>query len=190
MKKKSAVELDIDEPSREVVLFGDIDKEIVAETSKEILYINEYDAKMERLNPGYERLPINFHLCSEGGDVAAGGGMIGVIESSRTPVHIYCYGSIMSITLNIAVSGHYVKAHRMCRFMYHETSLIGEINSTLTSMSSELAENRTLDDLYDDHLIERTKLSRRKMNVSKKTKTDWYFGADDALKYGVVNEVF
>jgi ATP-dependent Clp protease protease subunit len=190
MKKNSVIELDIEEPSREVVLFGDIDKASVSEASKEILYINEYDMKMERNNSLYERLPINFHLCSEGGDVAAGGGMIGVIEFSKTPVHIYCYGAIMSIALNIAVSGHFVKAHRLCRFMYHETSLIGEINSTLTSMGTELKENLTLDELYDNHLIERTKLSKRKMNLTKRMKADWYFGAEDALKYGIVNEVF
>lgn len=189
MKKKEPVEIDIDEPSREVVLFGEIDKEIVAEAVKMILDVNEYDNKMERVNPDYERPPINFHLCSEGGDVSSGGAMIGVIETSRTPVHILCYGCIMSIALNIAVSGHYVKAHWLCRFMYHETSLIGEINSSLTTMSSDLKENQILDSIYDDHLIGRTKLSKRRMTLSKKTKTDWYFGAEDALKYGIINEI-
>jgi len=190
MSKSKQEDLDIEEPSREIVLFGDIDKEIVAEAANLILIINEYDTKMEKVDSKYERMPINFHLCSEGGDVAAGGAIIGVIESSKTPVHIWCYGSIMSIALNIAVSGHYVKAHRMCRFMYHETSLIGEINSTLTTMSNDLKENMALDQLYDDHLIERTKLSRRKMTLAKKMKTDWYFGADEALRYGIINEIF
>lgn len=189
MKKNEPVEIEIDEPSREVVLFGDIDKEIVADAAKMILDINEYDAKIEKLNPEYERPQINFHLCSEGGDVSSGGAMIGVIEMSKTPVYIYCYGAIMSIALSIAVSGHYVKAHRLCRFMYHETSLIGEINSTLTTMSSDLKENQILDSIYDDHLVERTKLSKRKMTLSKKMKTDWYFGADEALKYGIINEI-
>ena len=189
MKKKEPVEIEMEEPSREVVLFGDIDKEIVADAASMILEINEYDTRCEKVNPNHERVPINFHLCSEGGDVPAGGAMIGIIEMSKTPVHIHCYGSIMSIALSIAVSGHYVKAHRLCRFMYHETSLIGEINTTLTNMNSDLKETQLLDSIYDDHLIERTKLSRRKMNLSKKMKTDWYFSADEALKYGIINEI-
>jgi len=190
MKKSEPIEVEMDEINRDLVLFGEIDKPLVSDIVKDILEINRYDSIEEKNNSKYIRQSINLHVCSEGGDVMAGLALIGVISSSKTPVYIYCYGSIMSIALSIIVSGDYVKAHRMCRFMYHEMSLVGEIDSTLTSMTSDLRENTITDQLCDDYLVERTKISRRRMNQSKKTKTDWYFGAEEAFKYGVINEIF
>jgi ATP-dependent Clp protease protease subunit len=72
--------------------------------------------------------------------------------------------------------------------MYHEC--LDDIPYEKMSIIKEnLDEGNRLMEMYDDYILSKTKLTRRKLNKVKKDKSDWYFGADEALEYGLIFEI-
>ena len=162
--------------------------EINEVTSKDIIdfisIVNDIDSTIE---PS-ERKPINIILNSMGGSIYDGFAIIGAIEHSQTPVHITCLGSAMSMALAILVSGHHRIGHSLSSYMYHEC--LDDIPYEKMSIIKEnLDEGNRLMEMYDDYILSKTKLTRRKLNKVKKDKSDWYFGADEALEYGLIFEI-
>jgi ATP-dependent protease ClpP protease subunit len=58
-----------------------------------------------------------------------------------------------------------------------------------TEIEEVTKENRRLQKMYDDLIIERTNLKQSKLNTVKKNKKDWFFGVDEALENGLVHEI-
>jgi ATP-dependent protease ClpP protease subunit len=44
-------------------------------------------------------------------------------------------------------------------------------------------------DIYDEYVLSRTSFKRTQLDKVKKNKTDWYFGVNEAIKYGVIDEI-
>ena len=169
---------------RTYTLSGEIDEN----TSKDIIdfisMVNDIDLTINPPN----RKPINIILNSMGGTIYDGFAIIGAIEQSQTPVHITCLGSAMSMALAILASGHYRIGHSLSSYMYHEC--LDDVSYEKMSVIKEnLDEGNRLMEMYDDYILSKTKLTRRKLNKVKKNKFDWYFGADEALEYGLIDEI-
>lgn len=169
---------------RTYTLSGEIDEN----TSKDIIdfisMVNDIDLTINPPN----RKPINIILNSMGGTIYDGFAIIGAIEQSQTPVHITCLGSAMSMALAILASGHYKIGHSLSSYMYHEC--LDDVSYEKMSVIKEnLDEGNRLMEMYDDYILSKTKLTRRKLNKVKKNKFDWYFGADEALEYGLIDEI-
>jgi ATP-dependent Clp protease protease subunit len=146
--------------------------------------VNDIDLTINPPN----RKPINIILNSMGGTIYDGFAIIGAIEQSQTPVHITCLGSAMSMALAILASGHYKIGHSLSSYMYHEC--LDDVSYEKMSVIKEnLDEGNRLMEMYDDYILSKTKLTRRKLNKVKKNKFDWYFGADEALEYGLIDEI-
>jgi ATP-dependent Clp protease protease subunit len=177
-----------DNPSRTIILSGDIESEMVHDIIEKILYINEYDEDNEETIKDYVRKPIKLIINSFGGSVYDGFAIIGVIENSKTPIHTYCYGSAMSMSLLIFVSGHFRYAHRLCTIMYHEC--LDQPNyDKLATLRENIDETRRIMEVYDEHLLSKTMLKRTQLEKSKQKKFDWYMNADMALKLGIADEI-
>jgi ATP-dependent Clp protease protease subunit len=116
-----------------------------------------------------------------------GFGLIAAIENSKTPIHGYCYGSAMSMGFIIYISTHYRFAHRMSTFMYHEISDVFWGN--ITGQKQNLKECERLQKIYDEYILERTKIPANKILDYKTRKEDWYMSANEALKYKIVNQL-
>lgn len=177
-----------EEPSRTIVLSTDISQDSFYDIVSAILYINEYDDFEEETVKDYIRKPIKLIINSFGGDVYDGFGIIGVMENSKTPIHTYCYGSAMSMSFLIFVSGHYRYAHKFCTFMYHEC-MDQPMYDKISAQTENMAENKRIMDLYDKHLLSRSTLKKKQLDDNKKTKTDWYMAPELGIKYGFVDEI-
>jgi len=169
---------------RTYTLSGEIDEIASKDIIDFISTVNHIDS-ITNLS---ERKPINIILNSMGGSMYDGFAIIGAIEQSQTPVHITCLGSAMSMALAILVSGHYRIGHSLSSYMYHECMDHNSYDK-ISVIKENLDEGDRLMEMYDDYLLSKTKLTRRKLNKVKKDKSDWYFGADDALEYGLINEI-
>jgi ATP-dependent Clp protease protease subunit len=179
---------DRDNPVRSIVFSDYVDESTVQEAIQFIFDINEYDDENEDNLNNYERKPIKFIINSFGGSVYDGFGLIGAIETSVTPVYTYCYGSAMSMALIILASGHKRFGHKLSTFMYHECSdNIPE--DKLSNIAENVDEVKRLMKVYDDYLLSRTSFKRKQLDDVKKAKQDWYFGVEDALKYGLIEEI-
>jgi ATP-dependent Clp protease protease subunit len=169
---------------RTYTLSGEIDEVASKDIIDFISTVNDID---NNVSPS-ERKPINIILNSMGGVMYDGFAIIGAIEQSKTPVHITCMGSAMSMALAILVSGHYRTGHSLSTYMYHEC--LDNISYEKMSVIKEnLDEGNRLMEMYDDYILSKTKLTRRKLNKVKKDKSDWYFGANEALEFGLIDEI-
>jgi ATP-dependent Clp protease protease subunit len=169
---------------RTYTLSGEIDENTSKDVIDFISMVNDIDLTINPPN----RKPINIILNSMGGTIYDGFAIIGAIEQSQTPVHITCLGSAMSMALAILASGHYKIGHSLSSYMYHEC--LDDVSYEKMSVIKEnLDEGNRLMEMYDDYILSKTKLTRRKLNKVKKNKFDWYFGADEALEYGLIDEI-
>ena len=187
-EKKRKVLRDKDNPSRTLILSGEVDEDTVAELIQDIEDLNDFDEDQESNIVDYERSPIKLIINSMGGSVYDGFALIGIIEKSKTPVHTYCYGSAMSMALLILVSGHQRFGHRLSTYMYHEC-LDQLPYEKLSTLNENLQETHRIMKVYDDYLISRTSLKRKQLDDSKKVKYDWYLSPDEALHYKIINEI-
>ena len=169
---------------RTYTLSGEVDENTSKDVIDFISTVNDIDSTT---NPP-ERKPINIILNSMGGSMYDGFAIIGAIETSQTPVHITCMGSAMSMALAILVSGHHRIGHLLSSYMYHEC-LDNNSYEKISVIKENLDEGDRLMEMYDNYILSRTNLTRRKLNKVKKSKSDWYFGADEALEYGLINEI-
>jgi ATP-dependent Clp protease protease subunit len=177
---------DIENPSRTIILSSDVNESSVGEIIQNIYYINDYDDDIESNLVDYIRRPIKLIINSFGGSIYDGFALIGVIENSKTPIHTYCYGSAMSMALLIMVSGHVRYGHRLSTFMYHEC--LDELAyDKLSNIDENINETKRIMLLYDEYLLFKTKLKKKQLDRIKKLKTDWYFGSNEALKYGIID---
>jgi ATP-dependent Clp protease protease subunit len=187
-KKGKSNRLDKENLSRTLILSGEVDETTVTEIMQDICDINEIDDDNEDNVVEYERTPIKLIVNSMGGSVYDGFALIGVIESSITPVHTYCYGSAMSMALLILVSGHQRFGHKLSTFMYHEC-LDQLPYEKLSTLNENLQETKRIMKVYDDYLISKTSLKRKQLDDSKKVKFDWYMSPEEALQYKLIDEI-
>jgi ATP-dependent Clp protease protease subunit len=179
---------DKENPSRTIILCGEVDDNTVYDLMEMICDINEYDDENEDNVRDYERKPIKMIVNSFGGSVYDGFALIGVMENSKTPIHTYCYGSAMSMALLILVSGHKRFGHRLATFMYHEC-LDSPAYDKLATLKENLEETKRIMKVYDDQLLSKTKLKRKQIEDTKKIKLDWYMSPEEALAYKVIDQI-
>jgi ATP-dependent Clp protease protease subunit len=179
---------DREDQFRSIVLSNDIDNESVEEVIQFILDANEYDDEQDSVSKDFERKPIKLVVNSFGGVIYDGFALVGVIENSITPIHTYCYGYAMSMGLPIFASGHKRFASKYATFMYHE-ALDTHPYDKLSIIKENLDESNRLMRQYDSYLISKTSISQKQLDEVKKSRRDWYFTANEALTYGITDEI-
>jgi len=168
---------------RRIILNEEIDAQVYDIAAMQIKKFNKEDEG----KPVDERQPIELHINSVGGSVYDGFGLISVILSSKTPVHGYCDGYVMSMGFAIYAACHKRFAGQFSNFMYHEISTMSFGKNT--EIEEVTKENRRLQKMYDQLITDRTNLKQNKLNSIKKNKKDWFFGAEEALENGLAHEI-
>lgn len=158
-----------------------------AEACEVIGLIHEINREDERIE-GEKRKPIKLIINSPGGEIYSGMGIIDAIEGSTTPVHTYVQGHAMSMAFAIASCGHYRYASKRSTFMYHEMSWTAT-QEKMRHHEQELIEGKRLWKLYDDVIIQNTKISYKTLETIRKERKEWYIIAEDALKLGMIDEI-
>lgn len=166
-----------------IITLGDITKENSCDVIRFIYDVNEED----RNKPVNKRDPIKLVINSSGGEVYDGLGIIDVIDESITPVHTIGFGSVMSMALVVYASGHYRTCGKFTTFMYHETSYVSE--GKIIQYKQEIKEAERIDLIGDNYLLSRTKLTQQILDNARNTQRDWYFDAQTAQDYGIVDKI-
>lgn len=163
----------------------------VASAIQQIQSINNSDDEKERkaISEGqsYIRHPIKIYVSSYGGSVYDGLGLIGLIKSSKTPIHTYAIGKVMSMGFVLAVSGHKRFAYPHTSFMVHSLSSVhfGKFSELQESMQ----EDERLQTMLDAIITSKTRITQERLNEVHEKKLDWYFDTVDAVELGCVDEV-
>lgn len=167
-----------------IITLGEITNENICDAIEKIYEVNDED---EKIDPD-KRKPIKLILNSPGGDVYDGIGIIDVIENSTTPVHIYVHGQAQSMGFAIATCGHYRYAGKRTTFMYHEIAW-GTAQEKLTYHEQEVTEGKRLWSVYDSIVTANTKIPLKKLQQVRKEHKEWYLTAEEALEWGIIDEI-
>ena len=169
--------------NRDVILNGNVTEESVLKVVEKIIEINNHDDEVFATNPK----PIKLIINSFGGSLHDANFLIGVIETSKTPVHTYVYGKAMSAGLYIFASGHKRFTTELATFMFHDVSA-GAIG-TVESMKYSVGESIKLRDRYVDYIVSKTNLPKHTMEQKMKFKEDWFLTGEEAVGYGLADEL-
>lgn len=167
-----------------IITLGDIDEENSNDVIQFIHEINYLDARKTE----NKREPITIIVNSYGGDIYRGFGIVDAIIDSVTPVHTVCYGAALSMGFIIMASGHKRSASKHSTFMYHEI-LWSLSDEKLSSHKREVREGKRIMDIYDSIILEHTNLTKKQLDIVKREHKDWYLSAEDALVYGIIDEI-
>lgn len=132
--------------------------------------------------------PIDLYINSTGGSAHESLFLASYLLSSRTQINTTVLGCAMSGAAIISVAGTkgYRRMFRYSQLMWHlpQTALETSTSNNLTSQAKGV---ELLDEYIYDLLLNNTKLS--KSMIKKKLSTDWYLTPQEALKYGIIDEI-
>ena len=193
---------EIDLKERTITIFNDVEEDTMSTAIEKIFQINQEDkewiknvrnvmavsgAKFNPSNIDIEMPHIQILLSTYGGTAYDGISLYDAIKNSKTEVDITCFGKIMSIGIVLLLASKTRKAYRNTTFMIHEGSsgAIGKISD----MQDSVDEAKRLNDIYFDIIESEAKIPKAKLDEIRKTRKDWYFTAEEALKYGLITEI-
>ena len=135
--------------------------------------------------------PIELIISTEGGDATDMFSIYDTIRAFRGNMDIQTFGlgKVMSAGVAILAAGTVGKRKvtRNCRLMLHQASAgtVGSVNS----MENELEEVKVLQDMYVRCVAENSNLSVKKIKKLFKSNANHYISAEQAVEYGIADEV-
>jgi ATP-dependent protease ClpP protease subunit len=163
---------------RAISLYGEI-----SETS-----LKELDKKLSLLE-AIDLTPIKIRINSVGGDVYAGLSMAARIRKSPCSIHGEASGAIMSMAVLIFASMHFRTAHIGTNFMMHEFSY-NTLHDKTHIHKSGVEQVEKEQQMYCKLLSDYTGTDNKIFEKIMAKKVDQYFDADQALKLGLITEIF
>ena len=163
----------------------------IATVVQQINNINYVDNQKEKeaalSGQAYIRHPIKLYISSYGGSVYDGLGLVGVIRSSKTPVHTYTFGKVMSMGFILAISGHKRFTYPHTTYMFH--SLSAAHWGKFSELEESVLEDGRLQAKLDGITTTYTAIEQSRLDDIHSRKLDWYIDVDDALALGCVDGV-
>ena len=162
---------------------GDIDNSIADSMDAYIRFFNRLDD--EEKIPIEEREPIKIYIDSGGGDLMGTLTIIDAIKNSKTPVWTINIGQAYSGGFFIFMTGHKRLSYKNASFLFHEgsTGTHGDANKFNNWADFYKKVLKKLKEL----VLEHTKITEEE--YEKHVKDDWWLFADEAIKYGICDEI-
>lgn len=165
------------------LLIGQIDYEIAIAVDSVIRFWNKAD---EEANiPVNNRKPIKIYLHSPGGYLTSTFTMIDAIKMSKTPVYTIAIGEVYSGGFFTFLAGHKKYAYPHSSFLYHEGA---------TANGGDANKFRNFAKFYETQLnqlkqivLENSKITEEEYD--KHIKDDWWLTAEEAVEYGIADEI-
>lgn len=177
--------------SRNLIFAKQVDQESVAALMQDIIAINDDDAQLvaqcQPYGQTYTPPPIKIYLDSYGGNAYQCLGLVGVIENSKTPVHVIVTGCAMSAGFFVTLAGHKRVAYRHATLLYHQVR--GGNYGEVKKQEEDLQESKRLQQVIEDLTLRRTKIKAKQLKRVYDHKEEWFFTVEEALKFGVIDEV-
>lgn len=179
--KNHALEDKIDELLLEngiIVLHGELTEECCRNICKQLLYL-----KLKGLKK------INIILNSIGGEVYHALLVFNTLESLKKEgmeIRVEARGLCASMGVWILMGGTKRVASKYTRFLLHETSSF--TYGKVSEMKEGVEELERLNRMLDEILAERTKLTLDLIEKNTR-KREWWLSAEEALQYGLIEEI-
>jgi len=176
------------------MLYGDVNEERAADIVSALLLLGDkkrVDKAKERLPEGEDLEDIKFYISTYGGsadDMMAIYDMMRLTKLNRD-IETIGMGKIMSAGTLILASGTRGKRKimRNCRVMLHAVSA-GSMG-TIHNLQNEMEEIQNIQDSYIRTLCAETLLTKRQLKKMLDQKVNVYLTAEEAVEYGLADEV-
>jgi ATP-dependent Clp protease protease subunit len=176
---------------RNLFLDRQVNQSSINSISKDIIDINDHDEYISKIYEAhdlkYTPKPIKIYIDSYGGLVYQCLGLLGIIKSSKVPVHTIVTGCAMSCGFLISISGHKRYGYPRSTYLYHQVG--GGAFGKSKDIEEELIEILRLQKQIEEITLEQTKIPKKKLERVYKTKKDWYMDSEEAIKYKVIDEI-
>lgn len=148
---------------------------------------NEVVMKLLYLQSENRRKEISFYLNSPGGDVAATLAVYDTMQILSCPVATYCVGQAASGAAVLLAGGTKGKRYILpnARVMLHQP--YGGVGGQVSDIEIQANEILRYRDVLNQLLANHT--SQPIDRIAKDTDRDFFLGAEEAKKYGVVDEI-
>ena len=176
------------------MLYGDVNEERAADIVSALLLLGDkkrVDKAKQRLPEGEELDDIKFYISTYGGsadDMMAIYDMMRLTKDNRD-IETIGMGKIMSAGTLILACGTRGKRKimRNCRVMLHAVSA-GSMG-TIHNLVNEMEEVQNIQDMYIRALCAETLLTKRQLKKMLDQKVNVYLTAEEAVEYGLADEV-
>lgn len=177
---------------RNLFFYTYVAQESIGKLTESIIAINEEDEYLTKYyaicDLEYKRPPIKIYIDSYGGDVYSCFGLLSVIMGSQTPIHTIVTGTAQSAGFAILICGHRRFAYPLSTVMFHQI-----IDDHLVEKARDIEENlneiKRIQARLEEIVLDKTKISRKRLDDIYNKKIDWYLSAIEAIKFGVVDEI-
>lgn len=181
---------------RTIGLVGDVDEEKAGEIIYGMLTLREFGKLPDEQQPKgkskkhlYE--PFEFYLSTHGGSASDMFAIYDVMRQVRKDceIHTIGLGKVMSAGVLLLAAGTRGKRKigKNCRVMIH--SVLAGNEGPLHNLENELEEIKWTQQRYIQSLIEETKMSQSTINKLLQKHVNIYLSAEEAVKYGIADEV-
>lgn len=169
-----------DEEDRTFWLDDDIDASTL-DLIKMIVRCNKEDKDI----PVEDRKPIKIMIDSGGGEIQVMLAIIKAIKMSKTPVYTIVYCFAMSAAAQILAAGHKRYAFPGTCVMVHSGS--AGMSGTMEQVESQKKYVEAIVKRANNEFVNCTKIDAK--TLKRKGASDWYMDEDEALKFGIVDEI-
>jgi ATP-dependent Clp endopeptidase proteolytic subunit ClpP len=187
-------------PLRTIGLIGDLDEEKASEILSGMLMMRHSGIKkvpkdLDDLDAGFdeEKQPIEFVVSTHGGSASEMFGiydMMHFLQSEGFEVCTVGIGKVMSAGVLLLASG--TKGKR--RIGKHTRVMIHQVSSghmgTVSSLENEVQEIKNLQEVYIGCLAAETDMTKRHIKKLFNRKEDVYLSAEQAVEFGIADEIF
>ena len=163
---------------RKVFIEGEIDAETACDFIKKIMLLTAEDPAGE----------IDVLINSPGGEINSGLAIYDVIQSSKTPIRIFCIGRAYSMAAVLFASGNhgrYMLPHS--ELMLHEPLLGNHVrgnSSSIKSISDSLISTKIkLNQILSKHT------GKSEEEVEKASSFDHYFDPEESIEFGLCDQI-
>jgi ATP-dependent Clp endopeptidase proteolytic subunit ClpP len=179
-----------DPSSRKVIsIYGEINEECATVATMELFMMRGASCSQEDVSGSAS--PIEAIISTEGGNVQDMFSIYDCMRSIRKDVEIETFGvgKVMSAGILLLSGGTPGKRKigRNCRLMLH--AVAGGHFGSLKELETDIREVRWYQDRLIKSLVEETKLEYKELKSIFRKKTDTYFDAEQAVKWGIADEV-
>lgn len=160
---------------RVIMLMTSVNNISMTSVISQLLYLNAKDIKK----------PIHLYISSPGGSVLDGYGIIDTMNLIEAPVYTYTIGLAASMGALIFLNGNkrYMLPHS--ELMLHQP--LGGVSGQASDI--EITANRIIKMKKDINEMIATRCNLNIEEVEKFTDRDRYFNADEAINYGLADEI-
>ena len=162
---------------REVWLTGEITSEVADAVIAQILHLDAEDPDAE----------ITMYIDSPGGSVTAGLSIYDVMQAVSADIHTVCIGTAASMAAVLFAAGDRREILRHGEVMIHDPLVSGGISGSALTIQDKsdrlMAKRKVLSGILAEHTGKNIK------QIYKVTAKDTYFGAEEAVQYGLADAV-